>query len=189
MTRGKSRTNLSAGNPPLNVGRSCKEASSPSDARSPRSRNRTGRLSGVYQPSSPEGGPSRVRRLALLPKELLEVEVPARGLVRDCARLPSAERLHAHDRTRRGPANAVRVGDARLDAVEERLDLLRVLAEDPRREPVLHAVRDLEGLLQASARNHAEEWDEELLLVDPVPGREAVHDRGLDEVPRLERPV
>src|SRR3990172_751793 len=146
MTRGKSVTNLSAGDPPLNVGRSCKEASSPSDARSPRSRNRTGRLSGVYQPSSPEGGPSRVRRLALLPKELLEVEVPARGLVRDRARLPSAERLHADDRARRGPAHAVRVRDARLDPVEERPDLLRVLAEDPRREPVLHALPDLDGL-------------------------------------------
>src|SRR3972149_2133989 len=179
MTRGKSRTNLRAGDPPLNVGRSCKGSvfafgrEIRTEAESHGSRMR---CVPTFQPG---GGPSRVRRLALLPEELLQVEVPARGLVRDCARFPSAERLHADDRARRRPAHAIRVRDARLDAVEERPDLLRVLGEDPRREPVLRLVRDLAGIVEASARDYAEERDEELLLVEPVPGREAVHDRGL----------
>src|SRR5439155_4495670 len=49
------------------------------------------------------GGPLlRVRRLALLPEELLQVVVPARRLVRHRARLPPAEGLHPDDGAGRG---------------------------------------------------------------------------------------
>src|SRR2546426_2371725 len=130
----------------------------------------------------------RVARLALFPEELLEVVGPSGGLIRRRARLPPAEGLHAHDGAGRRPAGAVRVRDPRLDSLEELLDLLRILAEDPRGESVIHAVGDFEGVLEAVARNHAQNWNEKFLLVDLVCGWMPVNDRRLDEEAVFERP-
>src|SRR5437899_11231981 len=105
-----------------------------------------------------------------------------RGLPRNAGHLPTAKRLHADDRTRRGARGPVRVQDARLDLREEPPDFGGLAAEDPRRQAGIHVVRDLDRVLEAVDRDDGKDRHEELFFVDPVVPRQAVNDRGLDEV-------
>src|SRR3989454_6235270 len=105
-----------------------------------------------------------------------------RGLPRTAGHLPTAKRLHADDRTRRGARGPVRVQDARLALRAEPPDFGGLAAEDPRGQAIVHMVRDLDRVLEAVDRDDGKDRHEELFFVDPVVPRQAVNDRGLDEV-------
>src|SRR5207249_1598066 len=127
----------------------------------------------------------RVFGLALLPHELREVVVAARGLAGGPGHLPSAEGLHADDGSGRRARGAVRVQDTGLDLGEEAPQFARFSGKDPSGEPVVDVVRDLDRVLESIDLDHGKNRDEQLLLVDPVVSRQASHDRRIDEVSHL----
>src|SRR3989442_11167038 len=104
------------------------------------------------------------------------------GLPGNSGHLPTAERLDTDDRTRCGARGAVRIQHASLDFREESTNLCGLAAEDPRGQAVIHVVRDLNRVLEAVDRDDGEDWHEELFFVDPMVPRQAVHDRGFDEM-------
>src|SRR5437899_658423 len=71
---------------------------------------------------------------ALLAHELLDVVRPAGATAGRAARLPAAKRVDAGPRAGRRPGAAVRIGDARLDSIEELLNLAIVFGENPGRQ-------------------------------------------------------
>src|SRR5206468_11280199 len=85
---------------------------------------------------------------ALLAHELLNVVRTACAPSCGSAGFPAAERIDAWPGAGRGAGAAVGVGDARLDPIEEVLDLAVVLGEDARRAPVFRAVRKIDCLVQ-----------------------------------------
>src|SRR5207247_7817521 len=105
----------------------------------------------------------RVFGLALLPHELWEVVVAARGLAGGPGHLPSAEGLHADDGSGRCARGAVRVEDTGLDLGEEAPQFARFSGKDPSGEPVVDVVRDLDRVLESIDLDHGTNWDEPAL--------------------------
>src|SRR5438445_543248 len=91
-------------------------------------------------------------------------------------------------RAGRGPGALVHVADARLDLVEEPLDLLRLLGENPRREPVLRLVRLGDRLVQPGHLAHRDQRHEQLLQKERARERQ-LGDRWSDEVATVEAPA
>src|SRR6478735_9414826 len=85
---------------------------------------------------------------ALLPHELLDVIRSTGPAPRRAAGLPPAERVDPGPRAGRRAGAAIGIGDARLDPVEELLDLAVVLREDARGQSVFRAVGERDGLVE-----------------------------------------
>src|SRR3989442_5893551 len=90
------------------------------------------------------------------------------GLPRDTGHLPTAKRLHPDDRARRRTRGPVRVQHASLDFREESTNLCGLAAEDRRGQAVVHVVPDLNRVLAAVHPDDAEEWHEQLFIVDTM---------------------
>ena len=86
--------------------------------------------------------------VALLAQELRDVVHRQPGLAGRAAALPAAERLDARPRAGRRAGPPVDVEHARLDPVEELLDLGRVLAVDAGRQPVDRVVGERQRLVE-----------------------------------------
>src|SRR5207247_4275933 len=107
----------------------CCAAAVPSAIRTPAASARASRGMGL-----PDADP------ALLAHELLHVVRTPRAAARRAARFPAAERIDAGPRAGRCAGPAVRVEHAGLHLIEELLDLLVVLLENPGRQAVFRAV-------------------------------------------------
>ena len=88
--------------------------------------------------------------VALLPQELGDVVHRQAGLAGRAGALPAAERLDARPRARRRAGAPVDVQHARLDLVEEALDLGRVVRVDAGGQAVDVVVGELRGPRRAS---------------------------------------
>src|SRR5207249_3014651 len=105
-------------------------------------------------PLSPPGGPPfRVLGvfhygLSLLMHELEQIVGTPDTLAGSAAPLPAPERLRTGPRAGRCSALPVSVGNAEVDVLEELAHLLRVLAEDPGRQPELSLVRLLKRFVK-----------------------------------------
>ena len=86
---------------------------------------------------------------ALFAHELLKVVRPTRPCPGRRTPLPPAERVDARPRPRRRARPTVRVDGARLDPVEEPLNLRIVLREYTRRQSKFRFVRKLQCLFEA----------------------------------------
>src|SRR5204862_5793902 len=84
---------------------------------------------------------------ALFPHELLDVVRAAGPASRRAAGLPPAERIDPGPRPCRRAGASVHVGDARLDAIEELLNLAVVFGEDAGCQPVLGTVGEIDGFV------------------------------------------
>ena len=69
-------------------------------------------------------------------------------------------------RAGRRARTTIRVGHAGLDAVEELLDLLLVLAEDAGGQAVLGSIRELQRLIEREHRRNGDDGNEALLGKD-----------------------
>ena len=106
--------------------------------------------------------------VALLAQELGDVVHRQAGLAGRAAPLPATERLDARPRAGRRAGAAVDVQDAGLDAVEEALDLGRVLAVDAGRQAVDGVVGERQRLVERVDRMDRGERREQLVAEQPV---------------------
>src|SRR6185503_11616502 len=97
--------------------------------------------------------------------------------------LPAPERLDARPRAGGRTGAAVDVQDARLDLVQEALDLRLVLAVHARRQPVDRVVREAQRLVQRLDRLDGRERREQLVLEQPMVGWKVADDGRLDVEP------
>src|SRR2546425_5143500 len=100
---------------------------------------------------------------ALLPHELRDVVRPAPTLATRPRSLPPGEWLRPRPGARGGARPLIRVANARLDLVEEALDLLGPGRKDARREPVLRLVGLGDGLVEPRHLADREQRHEHLL--------------------------
>src|SRR6266704_4184928 len=85
---------------------------------------------------------------ALLPHELRDVVRPAATLAARPRSLPPGEWLRPRPGARGGARPLIHVANARLDLVEEALDVLGPGRKDARREPVLRLIGLGDGLVE-----------------------------------------
>src|SRR5690606_14414579 len=99
--------------------------------------------------------------LALLAHVVEQRPVAADVPAGRAAALPATERLEPGPCARRRAGLPVDVDRACLDVVQEPLDLILILAEEARRQAVLHVVGLIHRLLQAGNLLHEEDRSEE----------------------------
>src|SRR6266516_2056923 len=134
-------------------------------------------------PPYPGGGPAfRVLGvfhygLSLLMHELEQIVGSAHTLAGSAAPLPAPERLRTGPRAGRRSTLPVSVGNAEVDVLEELAHLLRVLAEDPGRQPELGLVGLLKSLVKTLEFVDRDEWNEQFLLHQPMIRRQTRHNR------------
>src|SRR6266849_5380258 len=104
------------------------------------------------------------QRAALLPHELGDVVGAAGGLARRTAPLPASEGVDPRPGAGRGAGAPVDVDDARLDPIEELLDLRLVPAEQTGGETVLGPVREIDRLIERVELPQAGDRQEHLVV-------------------------
>src|ERR1700690_1081445 len=120
----------------------------------PRTGSRFGRIESMqtgyreYSRARGGGGRSVDDGVALLAQELGRVVHRETGLAGAARRLPAAERLDAPARAGRPARAPVHVHGARLDAIEEPLDLAGILAVDAGRQAERTLVRERDRLVE-----------------------------------------
>src|SRR5881396_2793873 len=131
-------------------------------------------------PPSPGGPPFRVLGvfhygLSLLVHELEQIVGSAYTLAGSAAPLPAPERLRSRPSPGRRSTLPVSVGNAEVDVLEELAHLLRVLAENPGRQPELGLVGLFKSLVKALELVNRDERHEQFLLHQPVIRRQTRH--------------
>src|SRR6185436_7531634 len=135
----------------------------------------------LVPPTAISGTLAADERPALLAHELGDIVRSARGLSGRAAPLPAAERVDAGPCAGGGAGAAVDVDDARLDAVQELLDLLVVGREQPGGQAVVAAVREIERLVERAELPQAGDRQKHLVVHEAVVLGKAADDRRLDE--------
>src|SRR5881275_2270928 len=113
--------------------------------------------------------------LSLLMHELEQIVGTPDTLAGSAAPLPAPERLRTGPRPGRSSTLPVSVGHAEVDVLEELAHLLRVLAENPGRQPELGLVGLLKSLVKALELVNRDERHEQFLLHQPVIRRQTRH--------------
>src|SRR5436309_14559029 len=113
--------------------------------------------------------------LSLLVHELKQIVGSAHTLASSAAPLPAPERLRSRPGPGRSSTLPVSVGNAEVDVLEELAHLLRVLAEDPGRQPELRLVGLLKSLVKALELVNRDERHEQFLLHQPMIRRKTGH--------------
>src|SRR5262249_2546119 len=119
---------------------------------------------------------------ALFPHELLDVVGPAAAASGRAAGFPARKRVDPRPCSRRRARAAVYVHDAGVHMGEEAFDRVLVLGEESRRQAVIGAVGQLDGLVERRHLRHEHDGNEQLLLEERAVVTQSVDDGRLDEV-------